>query len=1519
MERTSSLDLFRGSEVFSDLDFLDGQEIIFEPSAGQAPTADRQNSQPVTASLPISSTHLTSGQRPSSKLFHSSRVATAPAFSSWPQAASNAFTPSSQPAILRHDFLSFDNSISSRPASAAESQTDSFAALLADDTALGFADDCFRRESELFFSQERAVRVDAPVPGQLPSIPGDNAVPEEPAASIPQQSAATTSIAPAPPAAATIAPAKASAQSSDAAALTASAPAEGPALVGTSDAIPTQAINFFSSQAMPAPATHQARSPAFQAHLPVSNAPPPITIPLSAQKQPEAHDTFATDAHPGASTPARAEESLETQEHTVEASEDKSVAKLASAAPHGSDMVETSPACSPKSIQSPPSPQDQHAAPAQLVTSTPSPHSMHQTLAASSGLPPQGSDPPLSISMPDPSASQAFLTAGTPVLAGVQQATTPVDTSRQPVNDQAAAARPQLSVQEYSLPEARNAEFLQEAEAQAEPADLASVPKASSEHRQNHSSQVEDTAAVDALLTEAPLNGTTAGPAGRATSRRWGHQLTQVFRAAAAGFPGRTGLVPNPDTKLTASAPQRLPPVVTIMDVVPQAASGVHEQPTVSDQLQKSHSQPPAHPHLPASHLHQSPVCASARLEQPLGQSLYQPQTHGHSSSLHLPPSTSAPDQVSQPVYTSKTANGLVPATQLHGSLAAAPLVSVSRQDQDLADTEQQPEGRQSASAAPEGKAHRQALTLLLKAEPQLHKVEVTVQAQTDQHVTRQAHPATMHLHQQEQVVHSPQKPNMLPLQPQPTSVSSAQAPISSPAEGAPQAVAQASQSIAVPASGNQDLDVPHCEVPHAQLLVPPDQEMLEASVKQTGLALASHTEAATSAVPTVLAECLASNRIKRVPGGDPLEAAPFRRFVEMVRSNSHDFEAQGRVLRLKQYISADVRPAAINAILEALAVNTLVEVLYIQNFEQGMFDEQLLRLTEVLKKGRIWALNAGENFEVSMQAWEKFTKELQHTAVAYMYVSEHHLVRTDLKKRMQDAIRDNRRQAPRRDAEVIKCVGNMWWNPKLPLDMRSAASRPTGGESALASLARDMVASQAGSRHSGSDSQSRKRKDQPHDTAVSSQGGLHAASSAKSAQKAAKRQRQAATAAMDSPQATGSAAESQPELTLAERREMRIKRREQRQVPESGPVAAQTRPNQDACRGAASSPAASHSRTPASALPARRAPGPRSRLAEQSGPSVIASADSDSAEDAAAMAAAEKTDPEAQDSLSGGAAEEVRNVPTGRKRKLSQLQPKQPAVAVARSVRLANSIAAGQQPEPDAMTEQSRSSEAAMPVGPRRRRGHARNQSLPVAQQVQEEQEEQEAECEQHQPVRRTGRQRKLTAAAVAAVEDFPSLYKQPAQLPASVSKVKVAREASASDTSHEDWPEEAAVSGGRATQRSLSKQAKAQSSSSNGVNQVQMSQLVRYGVLPAGQHEFLFKNSRTCEVEVFPDGDILYQGELYDSLAKLGKAFLEESSTGRQSCNCWRDITWQGDKMETLRQAAHNKFLQLKRFPKK
>ena len=81
--------------------------------------------------------------------------------------------------------------------------------------------------------------------------------------------------------------------------------------------------------------------------------------------------------------------------------------------------------------------------------------------------------------------------------------------------------------------------------------------------------------------------------------------------------------------------------------------------------------------------------------------------------------------------------------------------------------------------------------------------------------------------------------------------------------------------------------------------------------------------------------------------------------------------------------------------------------------FLQGMQDDQLRRLTdEVLKKRRIWALNIGENFNISLEAWQRFTTALSETSVAFMYVSEHHLMRTDLKIQMKDAIRRNRRYA---------------------------------------------------------------------------------------------------------------------------------------------------------------------------------------------------------------------------------------------------------------------------------------------------------------------------------------------------------------------------------------------------------------------------------------------------------------------------------------------------------------------------
>ena len=80
----------------------------------------------------------------------------------------------------------------------------------------------------------------------------------------------------------------------------------------------------------------------------------------------------------------------------------------------------------------------------------------------------------------------------------------------------------------------------------------------------------------------------------------------------------------------------------------------------------------------------------------------------------------------------------------------------------------------------------------------------------------------------------------------------------------------------------------------------------------------------------------------------------------------------------------------------------------------QGFKDEQMLALTErVLKKRHIWALNVGENYHTSLNAWVHFKDQLPLTAVAFLYVSEHHLKGTQLKTEMRDAIRANRKYGP--------------------------------------------------------------------------------------------------------------------------------------------------------------------------------------------------------------------------------------------------------------------------------------------------------------------------------------------------------------------------------------------------------------------------------------------------------------------------------------------------------------------------
>lgn len=68
------------------------------------------------------------------------------------------------------------------------------------------------------------------------------------------------------------------------------------------------------------------------------------------------------------------------------------------------------------------------------------------------------------------------------------------------------------------------------------------------------------------------------------------------------------------------------------------------------------------------------------------------------------------------------------------------------------------------------------------------------------------------------------------------------------------------------------------------------------------------------------------------------LQHPAFQRFMHMIRTNSRRFEAAGRILRLKQYMVSDANCAMIEAVIGALAKNSRVQALYIQNFETVRF-----------------------------------------------------------------------------------------------------------------------------------------------------------------------------------------------------------------------------------------------------------------------------------------------------------------------------------------------------------------------------------------------------------------------------------------------------------------------------------------------------------------------------------------------------------------------------------------------------
>ncbi len=346
--------------------------------------------------------------------------------------------------------------------------------------------------------------------------------------------------------------------------------------------------------------------------------------------------------------------------------------------------------------------------------------------------------------------------------------------------------------------------------------------------------------------------------------RHWSHQLTQVFKAA---FPGRSPQLPISDSKLPSQCHQSLlaamPAMAATADkAASPAADPAHGQAsalaaaslaasiapehTVPDQLNHPPAQPPASPQTSAPELQQAKAQSPVRhVPLPHAPQRLAPQTNGH------PQATTIAFGQQQTPGKRKGLSGT--ASQLPDSSAGvAPDAGIAA-------------SRQASGSEPDKEREVCMTSPSIPA-----KSEITSQAQANQPAPSRLAPPSTAPSVDKQPSPAAQKPTTSCQQADSVSVSASavQAPIKSPAEAAVQAV----QAEATCPSTRHSQDTSQSSLLEPQQPVAHDQAMLEASVTQTGLDLASKVEAANSAVPTVLAECLASNRIKRVPGGDPLE-----------------------------------------------------------------------------------------------------------------------------------------------------------------------------------------------------------------------------------------------------------------------------------------------------------------------------------------------------------------------------------------------------------------------------------------------------------------------------------------------------------------------------------------------------------------------------------------------------------------------------------------------------------------------
>ena len=97
-----------------------------------------------------------------------------------------------------------------------------------------------------------------------------------------------------------------------------------------------------------------------------------------------------------------------------------------------------------------------------------------------------------------------------------------------------------------------------------------------------------------------------------------------------------------------------------------------------------------------------------------------------------------------------------------------------------------------------------------------------------------------------------------------------------------------------------------------------------------------------------------------------------------------------------------------------------------------------------------------------------------------------------------------------------------------------------------------------------------------------------------------------------------------------------------------------------------------------------------------------------------------------------------------------------------------------------------------------------------------------------------------------------------------------------------------------------------RAASTRNKAKGQPSFSEIIKAGFMSPGPQKFCVGQSEvTADVE--EDGAIYFGGVRYRAVSKFALVVLRVRNPSRQSCDGWKEVSWNGEKLDSLRTRVH------------